>query len=168
MKKLAIIIAFHGFRDEEFFLPYNYLSSYFDLHVFSSEKGEAKGKLGGVFIVQNIIEELLPNQFDGLVMIGGPGGYKYLGDESLKNIIIQFDLDRKLLSAICMAPLILAEAGVLKGKNATVFSGEKEKIENYGVIYTDNDVEQDGNIITADGPNSSEKFAHKIKEYFNG
>ncbi len=168
MKKIAIVIAFVGFRDEEFFVPYKDLSNGFDVHVFSSQKGEAKGKLGGSFVVNNLIEDINPMDFDALLFVGGPGGYSYLGNLCLKEIINEFNSLNKLVSAICMAPLILAEAGILVGKKATVFIAEKDKMVSMGVVYTGKEVEIDGNIITADGAESSQKFSKKIREYLHG
>ena len=168
MKSIAIVIAFNGFRDEEFFIPYNDLSDGFNLQVFSSQIGEAKGKFGGKFLISNIIEEIIPEQFEALMLIGGPGGYSYLGNPFLKEIIIKFNCLNKLVSAICMAPMILAESGIMKGKKATVFLAEKDNFINKGVIYTGNDVEVDGNIITADGAESAEVFSKKVREYLYG
>jgi protease I len=63
-----------------------------------------------------------------------------------------------------MAPTILSKAGVLRGKRATVFpSAEDIKIvKDGGAQYTGANVETDGRLITADGPQSAERFAEAI------
>ena len=74
---------------------------------------------------------------------------------------------KKVLAAICIAPTILAKAGVLDGKRATVWNkeGNNSKIlENHGAIFTDEMVIVDGKIITANGPDAAEGFAIKIVE----
>lgn len=168
MKKIAMVIAFTEFRDEEFFIPYNYWLDEFSVTVFSSQKGEAVGKLGGKFYVENVISEIHVDEFEAIVFIGGAGGYSYLGNKELKALINEFNNQGKLVAAICMAPLILAEAGILKGKKATVFVAEKERLESLGAKYTGHVVEQDDNIITGNGPLAVELFSKKIKEYING
>ncbi len=169
MKRIAVVIAFEGFRDEELFVPYSGLSEEFDVKVFSSKKGLATGKLGGTFMVNNVIEDIVPEDFDALILVGGPGGYSYLDNLTLKEIINNFYSSNRLVSAICMAPLLLAGAGILDGKKATVFHGDAEKIKmNKGVIYTAREVEVDGNIITADGALAAQSFTKNIREYLNG
>lgn len=68
----------------------------------------------------------------------------------------------KIIGAICLAPSILARAGILKGKIATVFPSEANTLKNYSAICTRASVEQDGLIITADGPGSARKFGELL------
>ena len=76
---------------------------------------------------------------------------------------------QKILAAICIAPAILAKAGVLEGKNATVWSSVLDKgpikiLEENGANYVEKDVVVDGNIITANGPQAASEFGRKIVE----
>ena len=76
----------------------------------------------------------------------------------------QFHEKGKLVSAICLAPMILARAGILKGVMSTVFPTDWAitSLKNNGAHYTSDHVVEDGNIITADGPQSAKEFAEKI------
>ncbi|GAJ17159.1 unnamed protein product, partial [marine sediment metagenome] len=65
-------------------------------------------------------------------------------------------------SAICIAPVTLANAGILDKKKATVFRSEVKAIKRKGAIYTGKVVEVDGNIITAEGPQAAEEFGKTI------
>lgn len=161
-KNIAVIIAFQGFRDEELIVPYNKLKQLYYVDVYSSQIGTAIGKLGTNFQVNNNYEDLNVQKYDLILFVGGPGGYAYLGDPIIKNIIMTAFSKKKWLAAICMAPLLLAESGILKGKNATIFEGDKDKLISYGVKYTGKAVEISDNIITADGPASADKFADMI------
>ena len=76
----------------------------------------------------------------------------------------KFFEDKKLVSAICVAPAILANAGILKDKKVTGWSGVKEVLEANGAIYTGRPVQVDGNIITADGPSSAQEFGETIAQ----
>jgi protease I len=65
--------------------------------------------------------------------------------------------------------VILAKAGVLKEKRATVWSSPLDRgpvriLKENGAIYEDKDVVQDGKIITANGPGAAEEFGQKLVE----
>ena len=163
MKTIAMIIAFNRFRDEELLVPLEVFSKAgAEVSVFSTEIGLATGKLGATFQVENTLEQLDPTSFDAIVIVGGPGGYDYRGNHKLQAIMNRTLNDGKLLAAICMAPLLLAEAGLLKNKKATVTPSEIEAIVSCGAIYNGADVEVDGNIITGNGPEAAEAFAEAI------
>ena len=68
----------------------------------------------------------------------------------------------KVVSAICLAPVILANAGVLKGRKATVSGQEAKAIEAKGAVYTQPGVTVDGNIVTGNAPKSSKLFGETI------
>ena len=70
----------------------------------------------------------------------------------------------KKICAICIAPMILARAGVLSGKNATVFPDRDaiSELRAGGALYRDQDVVKDGNVITARGPEAAEKFGRSV------
>lgn len=70
----------------------------------------------------------------------------------------------KLVAAICLAPVILANAGVLAGERATVAGTQAMAIEAGGATYTGPGVTTDGNVVTANGPKSARLFGQKINE----
>lgn len=69
---------------------------------------------------------------------------------------------KKIVGAICIAPVTLARAGLLKNKKVTTYSSTINDIKSAGAKYTGNDVERDGNIITASGPAAAQKFGEAI------
>ena len=68
----------------------------------------------------------------------------------------------KLVASICSAGGILANAGILKGRKATVFPAEIALIKSKGAVYTDTGVVVDGNLVTADGPEHAKIFGEAI------
>ena len=68
----------------------------------------------------------------------------------------------KVLAAICIAPSILANAGVLEGVEATSFPSEKGNLIAKGANYTGADLTVDGNTITANGPGAARKFGNAV------
>jgi len=66
------------------------------------------------------------------------------------------------VAAICISPVTLARAGILKNRRATVFPTEAEELKKEGAIYTGAPVEEDGRIITASGPEAAGEFGERI------
>ena len=168
MPKIALIIAFRNFCDEEYFIPQDiFLKAGFDIKTISSEKGLAIGGSGGEAEVDISFEDFNISEFDAIVFVGGPGAYKYIDDQSIWQIVRDTIKQEKILAAICIAPVILARAGVLEAKKATVWSSVMDKkpiriLEENGAKYQDKAVVQDGKIITANGPSSAKEFAETI------
>jgi len=171
MPKVAIIIAFRNFRDEEYFIPKEiFEDNGFEVKTISTEKGIAIGGDGGEAEVDLALPDLDIDKFDALVFVGGPGAYAFIEDEKMWQIIRQARDKGKLLSAICIAPAILAKAGVLKGKKATVWSSVMDKkpihiLQENGAEFIDKSIVQDGKIITANGPEVAEEFGKSIVQH---
>jgi protease I len=163
-KKVAMVIAFRDFRDAEYFVPKEILEEAgAEVIPVSTKKGLAIGADGGEVKIDVLVSEIRPENFDAIVFVGGPGALDYLDNQT------SYDLARgaiekdKILAAICISPLILANAGVLKGKKATVWSSPLDRnpiriLKNGGANYTDASVVVDGKIVTANGPDAAKDF----------
>ena len=76
-----------------------------------------------------------------------------------------FDAEGKLIAAICAAPSVLGQIGLLEGRDATSYPGFAEKMP--GCNYKTDAVVRDGNIITSRGMGTAIEFALAIVEYFS-
>jgi len=167
-KKIAMIIAFRDFRDEEYFVPWDvFEDAKAEVKVVSNNLGTAQGADGGEVNVDIRLSELNVTDFDAIVFIGGPGALSYLDNSDSYRIAKDSISQNKLLAAICVSPAILAKAGVLSGKKATVWTSPLDKsakkiLEDNGAIFQDEEVVQDGNIITGNGPSAAKEFAGEI------
>ena len=167
-KKIAMIIAFRDFRDEEYFVPKEILESAGgEIKTVSPKMGKARGADGGEVEVDLLLADLKPADFDAIVFVGGPGALKYLDNEISYQVVKETIAENKVLAAICISPTILAKAGVLKGKKATVWSSPMDRgpirvLEENNAIYQEQAVVIDGKIITANGPAAAKKFAETI------
>ena len=167
-KKIAMIIAFQDFRDEELFIPRSiFLAEGAEVKIASSKKGKAIGSYGGVIDVDLTLDELNVSNFDAIVFVGGAGAAKYIEDERCHQIAQKAVEEDKVLGAICIAPTILARAGVLKDKKATVWSSNLDKsaikiLQEEGAVYQKDSVVVDGKIVTANGPVAARKFGETI------
>lgn len=169
-KKIAIVIAFRDFRDPEYFIPKQILEEAgAEIKTVSNKTGIAIGAEGGEASVDLLVSEIKPADFDAIVFVGGPGCLKNLDNENSYKLIKETVAQNKVLASICISPVILAKAGVLKEKKATVWSSPMDKkpvkiLEENEAIYQPEPVVVDGRIITADGPVAAEKFGRTIRE----
>ncbi|MDI6821744.1 MAG: DJ-1/PfpI family protein [Actinomycetota bacterium] len=164
-KKILMIIAHKDFRDEEYKQPRDLFEEEgFDVTVASSSLEEAKGMLGMEVKPDILLDQVNVEDYDAIVFVGGSGASEYW-DNSTAHTIAQKAVEaNKILAAICIAPVTLANAGVLSGKKATVYSSRIGEIQAKGAKYEETDVIRDGNIITASGPQASRAFARAIVE----
>lgn len=116
-----------------------------------------------------LLEEINPDDYDGLYIPGGTKGAESLRDnEKVIEIIKKFDKENKLIAAICAGPIVLDRAGVLKNKRATSFPTVKKELENVGSYVDDEIVVTDGNITTSRGAAVTNYLALRLVEIIKG
>jgi protease I len=162
-KRVVMIIAKSGFRDEEYKQP----RAIFDkngvkVQVASSSLNTSTGMLGAKVKPDILYKDIKVDEYDAVIFVGGIGAKEYWDDPVAHQIAKEAVSKSKVLCAICIAPVTLARAGVLKGKKATVFSSEKGNIQKSGANYTGKSVEVDGKIITGEGPSAASEFGEAI------
>lgn len=169
-KNIAMVIAFRDFRDIEYFIPRDILQGAgAKIVTVSSQRGKAIGADGGDVEVNLGASEFRVKDFDAVVFIGGSGMGKKLEDESFQRIAQDAVGANKVLGAICISSALLAKAGVLEGKKATVWSSPLDKsairmLKEGGAEYLPEDVVRDGKLVTANGPAAAKKFAEVLIE----
>lgn len=168
-KKSAIfIIAFQNFRDEEYFRPREVLEKAgFQITVASTEKGIAQGIEGGEVKIDFTIDSVKAADFDAVIFVGGPGAIKHQDNKGFHQLAQGAMGQGKIVAAICIAPTILAKAGVLDGKRATVWSSALDRrpvqlLQEEGAIFENKPVVIDGKLITATGPQVAKEFGEAI------
>ncbi|MEW6558138.1 MAG: DJ-1/PfpI family protein [Elusimicrobiota bacterium] len=167
MKKIVMIIAKDGFRDEEYLQPKEiFTNAKIEIVTAASSTGTAKGMLGATQKVDITIDQIdiKSGGYDAVIFVGGVGSSEYWDNSVAHKIAQETVKQNKILAAICIAPVTLARGSLLKGKKATVFSSEAEELKSSGALYTGKNVEVDGNIITASGPQAAKEFGKKILE----
>lgn len=170
-KKIVMVVAPENFRDEEFAVPAGHFQSKgIAVTVASTRKGACRGVMGTTANATLSLAEVRAADFDGVAFVGGPGTPAVRRDNESLRIAREFASSGKVVAAICWAPTILAKAGVLEGKKATVWQGDDPEmgmgtgdyLERMGADYTGEPVTVDGKFITADGPRSAKRFAEEI------
>lgn len=162
-KKILLVVAPKDYRDEELSEPRAVFEG-FGAVVTVASKGvaEALGSLGGKVTVDKDITVVSAGDFDAIVFVGGPGATVYFDDPAVQKIARDAVQQNEVVGAICIAPSILANAGVLEGKQATAFSSEVPNLKAKGASYVVEDVVRDGKIVTASGPSTARAFGEKI------
>ena len=165
MKKILMIIAQHGFRDEELMVPKEvFEKAGMQVRVASRTRTKASGSRGAQIMPDLSVHEANPEYFDAIVVVGGPGSALLARDQEVLGLLRKADEKGKVLGAICLGPMALACAGILSGKNATVFP-EKEALralKDSGAFYLEKAVVRSGRVVTAGGPDASGEFAESI------
>lgn len=167
-RKIVMVIAFKDFRDEEYFVPKEILEKAgAEIKVASNKEGMALGADGGQVPVDYLIEDIDLNDFDAVVFVGGPGCLENLDNQTSYNLAKETVAKNKVLAAICVSPVILAKAGVLKDKETTVWSSVMDKsaikiLQEKGANYQPQNVVIAAKIITANGPDAAKEFAEAI------
>ena len=169
MATVLMIIAPDGFRDEELFFTQEELEKAGHQTVIASlVKGVCRGSRGGSATATITLAEIKVEHYEAVIFVGGGGSKIYFTNRDALRIAQEMSEQGKVVAAICVAPVILANAGLLKGKNATVFGSEAKAIQGKGAKYTGAEVTVDTNIVTGDGPRSARLFGRKIDECLQG
>lgn len=170
-KKALFIIAPENYQNHEYGATKKMLEDAgIEIVTASQEVGECQGALGGTTEATVALRDVKVQDYEAIVFIGGAGAKVYQHDVQA-HLTAQEAVNReKVLAAICIAPVILATAGVLEGKRATVWNGDGKQAElltKNGAVFVDEDVVVDGKIVTGNGPPAAERFGQKILEFLS-
>ena len=164
--KLLVVIAPERFRDEELSEPLSaFQKAGIAYDIASTRAGTCTGMLGGRCDAALDIARAGVEGYDGIVIIGGAGSPEFLwGHSRLRSLVAGFAEAGKLVSGICLSPVVLARAGVLRGKRATVFrtADSVAEMRKGGADLRDEPVVVDGQFITANGPAAARRFGGEI------
>jgi protease I len=167
MASIVFFVAPVNYRDEELQEPKDVMEAKGIYTVVASiGRGTARGKLGGTANCELGVNEIDPNRYEGIIFVGGPGviEQRFPDNPAVIQLAQKFAAAGKVVAAICVAPRILAKAGLLNGKKATVFNDPESitLLQQAGAKYSGKDVEVDGKIVTANGPTVAKRFGERV------
>jgi 4-methyl-5(b-hydroxyethyl)-thiazole monophosphate biosynthesis len=168
MKKIAVHLA-EGFEEIEAISIVDVLRrAGMDVVTISvTGRKEVTGSHYITIIADELFENIKYQSVDMIILPGGMPGSKNLNNHAgLKKEILEFNKNGKWLGAICAAPLVFGQLGILKNKKATCFPGFENYLE--GAQITGEATEISENIITGKGAGVAILFALKIVELFMG
>ena len=122
-----------------------------------------------VLIPDTTLDQAILSDFDMLVLPGGLPGADHLdNDPRIHNLLKKMAGDDKYTAAICAAPKILANAGLLEGKSATSYPGFLDQMNLHNTQIKEDSVVHDGKVITSRGPGTAMDFALSLIEILSG
>jgi len=168
MKNIAVHLA-EGFEEIEAACIIDVLRrAAFDVTVVSVTGNiEVTGSHHIKISAEQLFEAVNYDMIDIIILPGGmPGSNNLNNHTGLREQILNFNEQNKPLAAICAAPLVFGNLGILKNKKATCYPGYENQL--HGAVATSELIEVDGNIITGKGAGVAIEFSLKIVELFNG
>jgi protease I len=163
MSKVLMVIAPTMFRDEEYALPREILiRAGADVVTASTEPGACTGKLGMKAEATLALDKADPDDYDAILFVGGAGASVFFDDPAAHALAKHALEDMRVVGAICVAPSILARAGLLEGKRATAFQSQQRDLVEHGAVWTGDPVTVSGRIVTANGPDAAHDFGEAV------
>lgn len=168
MKKVSVILA-DGFEEIEGLTVVDLLRRariYVDT-VSIMDDYTVHGAHGINVQTEDLFEEVNFVESDMIVLPGGmPGTTNLDAHAGVRRVVKDFFEEGKKIGAICAAPTVLSNLGLLKGKRATCYPAMEKEIQ--GAALTGARVTVDGNIITSQGVGTAIEFALKLIEVLSG
>jgi len=131
------------------------------------EEGPVKGGMSIALQGDCVLNEVLEEDFDMLVLPGGNEGTRRLSEDTrIAAKARQMAHANRFVAAICAAPKVLAQAGLLDGKKATCYPGCLDAFPF--VLKEPHPVVRDGYFITSRGPGTALAFALGLVEALLG
>lgn len=168
MKKAFIFLA-PGFEETEAIGTIDVLKrGGVDIKIVSVTGDAFVESAHGVGIKADIyLSDVKAEEADALILPGGmPGAENLKKDMTVRSLVDAMYAKGRLVAAICAAPMVLGDLGLLRNKKATCYPGFESEMT--GAVATGQPVEQDGNIITGKGPAFAYRFGLAILAYLIG
>ena len=170
-KKIAILVA-DGFEQVEMTKPREALEQEgAETFIVSPAKEQVQGMnhadKGNRFPVQISLREARPEEFDALLIPGGLMNPDELrANMDALGFVRHFFNEGKPVAAICHAPWVLIDAGVIRGRKVTSWERIQSDVKNAGGNWVDAEVVVDNGLVTSRKPADIPAFNRKMIEEF--
>ena len=168
--KKAIVLIEDMYNDYEFIYPYyRLLEAGAEVLVVGPEAGQVyHGKAGTTAQSTASALEVEPGDFAGLVIPGGYAPDMMRRHEAMVNLVREMDSQGKVVAAICHAGWMLASAKILNGRTVTSFFAIKDDLVHAGATWVDQEVVEDGRLITSRTPDDLPVFMRTVVRAMQG
>jgi len=165
-KTVLMVIAYIGYQPLEYTVPKKILEQQgFRVVTASNKAGTATAKDGSKATVDITVADANAADYAAIILVGGSGAMDNLDNKDTYELVQDAAEHDKLIGAICVAPRILAKAGVLANVAATGWDGDEKLnsiFDEYDAKRVQAPVVVDVGIITADGPPAAQEFGQEI------
>lgn len=167
MKKILVPIA-DGFEEVEMITIVDVLRrAGLTVIVAGIKSGEVVGAHDIKLIPDVSLDNVMDEEFDMILLPGGqPGVDNLRKDSRVLDLLRTMDEQKKLIGAICAAPLVLRDAKLTAGKTLTCYPGFENQIED--MKFDNNRVVSDGRLLTSRGPGTAMEFSLEIVKILCG
>ena len=169
MAKRVMILATDGFEQSELFGPKENLENAgIETEVVSLQSGEIKAwdqdDWGKTIKVDKVVDDIANcDSYDALLIPGGQINPDLLrANDRAVALVRLFNTAGKPIAAICHAPWLLIEAGLVEGKTLTSYKSIRTDMKNAGANVVDEEVAEDGNLITSRNPDDIPAFSDRL------
>jgi protease I len=109
-----------------------------------------------------LVSDVDSPRYDALVIPGGYAPDRLRRSKQVLELVRAFDAAKKVIATICHGGWVLISAKIVKGRHMTGFFAIKDDLENAGVLYHDEPVVIDGNLISSRSPADLPQFCRAI------
>ncbi|HTN57036.1 MAG TPA: type 1 glutamine amidotransferase domain-containing protein [Protaetiibacter sp.] len=164
--KTVAFLMTDGFEDSEFTEPWKAVTEHgAEALLVSPKTGELEGKNGYRQQVDRQVADVVPDQFDALVLPGGVvNGDNLRTDQDSVDFVRGFFEQHKPVGVICHGPWILIEAGVVDGRTITSYPSLTTDLRNAGANWVDEEVVVDEGLVSSRNPDDLPAFCAKVVE----
>ncbi|MBE0516161.1 MAG: DJ-1/PfpI family protein [Methanophagales archaeon] len=168
MAKSAVLLLAAGFEEIEAISIVDTLRrAGVEVTIAGLQAGALEGAHGIKMVPDTTIGEIDVKKFDAVILPGGNPGYLNLGKDHRVLDAVKTAFERgKIVAAICAAPSVLAQAGILRGKRATIYPGMETALT--GAEHSNERVVVDGKLVTSQGPGTALEFGITLVELLVG
>ncbi len=162
MTRIAFVLG-NDFEDTEFETPHTTLLKHgLQVDVIGIDTDDVTGKHGTTVSIDKSIDDASAGDYDLLVIPGGFSPDHLRTDDRIVGFVRAFADQDKVIAAVCHAPSLLIEAGLVDGKTMTSWPSIRTDLRNAGAEVVDREVVVDGNIITSRNPDDLPAFTDTI------
>lgn len=157
-KRVAVALA-NNYEDIEATSPIEALEKAgADVTIIGVEKGEISGKKGDTQTADATFSDVSANDFDMLLIPGGGSPENLRINDAAVAFTRDFVNSGKPVASICHGPQLLISAKVVTGRRLTAVNKIRDDIVNAGGLYVDEELTEDGNLITSRTPDDLPAF----------
>jgi len=167
MPQRALVLLAHKFEEIEATCPIDLLRrAEVEVITASCESTlEVTGRSSITLLADQLLGNINPPDFDLLVLPGGPSVFDLRENSQVQSLIKEFHHSGKPIGAICAAPLLLLDAGLIEGKTYTAHGSVGDELPN---MVEDQTVVSDENLITSRGAGTAVEFGLSLVARLKG
>ena len=169
-KTVAFLVSNEGIEQAELTQPWEAIrDAGAEVHLIAPEAGKARAMdhldWADEFDVDRTVGEVDESDYDALVLPGGVANPDNLRtDDDAIAFVRAFFESGKPVAAICHAPWVLVEAGVVDGRTLTSYPSVATDIRNAGGDWVDEEVHVEHGLVTSRKPDDLDAFCEKTIE----